>query len=47
VRLEAELVWAMKPSASPKLTRIATSAIRIMSRTAELWGIATKVAPTV
>jgi hypothetical protein len=28
-------VWAMKPSAKARLTRIATSAMRMMSRTAE------------
>jgi hypothetical protein len=40
-------VWVMKPSASARLTRIATSAMTMTSRTAELSEIATKVAPTV
>jgi hypothetical protein len=29
-------VWAMKPSAAPKLTRIATSAMRMTSPTTEV-----------
>lgn len=36
VRLDVELVRVMEPSARPKLTRIATNAMRMTSRTAEL-----------